>query len=218
MSKTKVAELIVPRKPYRWSDDLEAHKVRRDFEYEVSQILDKLFTNWRNYISYTWSDDYFVLKKSKDAWRGRVLTRFKQNDVFVLDDKRIKNIQKFIDEKVQEQNRITAYHQALDDAKALVEPVLQKYRSDTLTAELETAGKIALEIGADDKDGWFDSSTSVEIYSSGEIGEPRVYDRTEIRTLSAAQKFIQEFKPILTELQKIAEQVKSELPKEWFKE
>ena len=211
----------IPRKPYRSygsssEEIIQQRKDQDDFKAHVMTLLDALAPRWSEFIKPNFTDDYFVINQGTSMWGGKVLARWKRETEFVFDAKRSQRVKEFVENAIAAENAENEHGRKFKALLSLVEPILIKYSSDTVEAELNAIHQIKIEKGECSESGYFHSEASILLISDGTITTPTKDVAERCYTLEFAQKFIAEFQPIHDELIQLAEKIKSELPREFW--
>lgn len=130
-------------------------------------------------------------------------------------------IKSIVIDGIKERERKQATQDEINFLKELLQPVFSPYLpSENKKFFIETS-KIRIEYTyhlTDKEYYWRNKEASITIDRAGNISEPMNNQKFETQYLSGLQLQLAEFQPIHDELLKLAEEIKSKLPAEYFKE
>ena len=187
---------------------------RKAFLNFSNAILDEKCPGWEKWLK--WSESYagysngVIAQVLKDIenYKGRgTFRRIKSGEAFTLSAKHIEKINAFIAEKEEAEQRRENNRNALTNLKNIVRPVLVKYK-DRFHLERSTVSLSGIELRLDE-------GVTININHLGEISEPHT-DRTFVSSVSEAQSFMEKYRPHFDEIAKLANEIKADLPPEYF--
>jgi hypothetical protein len=209
----------IPKKPIRaWSETGETQRKleladEKVFQDHVKTLLDSLCPAWEPYISLRYTDDYFMIVQGNSSYSGKSLARWKRQSDFDMDKVRAERIKAFVENAAAHAAARREYSKCLAN---LIAPAVGKFSSDTVEIELGSVSEIRIKFGSLSQYDWFNETSRISIFADGTISEPQKYDSRRCYTVKDAQDFLAEFQPIHDQLLKLAEEVKAELPAEFF--
>lgn len=209
-------KLIVPKdyNGYDREKRSEQFTIEKDFKAEVSDLFDSILpAEWQEFVDFRFTDSFFTVK-GKSSWRGNKICGFKRGNEFNLKPEQVDKINQFIQSAAESRARLNAHYTEFTRLKNLVEPILERYQDGEFDLDFKDQ-PFRIEIELKGRERWQTQGKTV-IYQDEEISEPRRDSHTNIESISDAEKFITEFRPISRKISEFAEKLKSELPKEFF--
>lgn len=193
------------------------------FNADVTTYLNTVLpSQWGSYIEFDWQDKdwrtnfVFVLKTRRSySERRRVFCKIEKGKPFELTAKHIANITEYVNQRVGAEKASQKRSDDLASLKTLLEPVLERYQNNLIRFDIALGGIKIEQLESVEYRG---DRLSVTIHRSGNISEvqiPSCGGRFGT-TITALEAYIAEYQGRSEALATLAEQIKAELPAEFF--
>lgn len=185
------------------------------FTADLTALLDSACPNWKEWVKIaqkgrryhrTWNLCDIVSHGGRGSFR-----RVEEGKEFTLSAKHIATINAFIAERASRQKHRNEQQDAFAKLSQVVKPTIERFRDrfDVEHSEIRLSG-ILLQTDH------YGKCVEITINRQGAISEPRSYYHNDIQTMAQADAFISTFTPLFETITKLAEDIKADLPSEYF--